>query len=1184
MSLHILTLAAAFLLFSPAHAADNAVLGYSPDKGFAEAGPPSASTAVPAVPCAATSMYNAASGYRLSVDGKVLEGGGLTDLEAQRCQDSRMAQAGISIQSDVHGYQKILSMGAWPDPAWRGQQVYFTGYWNYSRWVGKAEARLFAPGRSQKSRPFAIVPLDERGQGSWTPTGQDGIPGFRLVLRVYDGKGNFDETEPYDVRVSSEAKAPLPGPVPERERNVVYGKNHLALSRIPVTGAAVTVSGASIKPGQRVFVLGREVPISPNGAFAVQEILPPGRNDVAVKVEGAEPLDFVRSIYIAQDKWFYVALADLTIGNNSTQGPAAIVTDDTEHYNKTVFMDGRLAYYLKGRIKGDWLLTASADTREQPLSTIFSSMDEKDPRYLLRQLDPNLYYPVYGDDSTMIEDAPTQGKFYVRLERRDSYVMWGNYTVGLHGNELAALDRGFYGARLHAVTGASTKFGERRAALDGFLGDPGTLSSREEYRGTGGSLYYLKHLDITAGSDLVSVEVRDKNSGIVVSNQDLVRGQDYDIDTLQGRVVLSQPLASTSDDNLVIRSGDISGNPVYLVVRYEYQPGLAQMNKYDFGGRVSEWIGNNIEVGANSINQNDPASGESRVEGADLTLRYTPSTYIKGELARSYGAGAGASNSADGGYTFSTVAQNTGVQKADAARLEGAMQLSDLDKDWSGTIKGYWKDRGAGFSTPGELTDAETRQFGGALSKPFPGNIQADVKYDQVDTEGGPKTQNLDAQLRKGWGEHWSTSLASNYSLTSSSDSTIQKAGPQTSVGAQIDYDSHKAWSLHGFDQGTLNGAKVDNSRYGVGGRWSPASRWTLTGEGSKGQGQLGGKIGSEVRFNDRSTFYTNYQLETDRSDTGEVGRTGQLVSGVRSRYSDSASVFGEERWQYGSGPAGLTHAYGLDVSELDGWHWGLTGEFGTLSDPTAGEIKRTAATGSIGITRKDVKWSSTLEYRDNGGQAPRQTWLTRNSFDCRVNPDWRLITKFSYSLSSSGQGDYYDGTFTEGVLGFAYRSTTNDRLNALFEYTYFADLASPGQITATSATPDYRERSNVVSADANYDLTPPLTIGGKFAARLGQVQMGRTGDNPWFSSNAYLGILRLDWHAVKHWDFMVEGRQLRVVQASDVRTGALLAVYRHIGNNLKLGGGYNFTDFSDDLTDLSYKSHGWFINIIGKF
>jgi hypothetical protein len=30
------------------------------------------------------------------------------------------------------------------------------------------------------------------------------------------------------------------------------------------------------------------------------------------------------------------------------------------------------------------------------------------------------------------------------------------------------------------------------------------------------------------------------------------------------------------------------------------------------------------------------------------------------------------------------------------------------------------------------------------------------------------------------------------------------------------------------------------------------------------------------------------------------------------------------------------------------------------------------------------------------------------------------------------------------------------------------------------------------------------------------------------------------------------------------------------------VGAGYNFTDFSDDLTDLSYDHQGMFVNLIG--
>ena len=35
-------------------------------------------------------------------------------------------------------------------------------------------------------------------------------------------------------------------------------------------------------------------------------------------------------------------------------------------------------------------------------------------------------------------------------------------------------------------------------------------------------------------------------------------------------------------------------------------------------------------------------------------------------------------------------------------------------------------------------------------------------------------------------------------------------------------------------------------------------------------------------------------------------------------------------------------------------------------------------------------------------------------------------------------------------------------------------------------------------------------------------------------------------------------------------------------GENMKVGAGYNFTDFSDDLTDLRYDHRGVFFNIIG--
>lgn len=78
--------------------------------------------------------------------------------------------------------------------------------------------------------------------------------------------------------------------------------------------------------------------------------------------------------------------------------------------------------------------------------------------------------------------------------------------------------------------------------------------------------------------------------------------------------------------------------------------------------------------------------------------------------------------------------------------------------------------------------------------------------------------------------------------------------------------------------------------------------------------------------------------------------------------------------------------------------------------------------------------------------------------------------------------------------------------------------------------------------------------------------------------------MLRLDWKVVRRWDWLLELRSLRAKELGDRRTGWLTAGYYHINENVKLGLGYNFTDFSDDLTDMRYRSRGWFINLLGKF
>ena len=178
-------------------------------------------------------------------------------------------------------------------------------------------------------------------------------------------------------------------------------------------------------------------------------------------------------------------------------------------FNDDVYTRGRLAFYLKGKIKGRYILTAAADTGEQKLKSIFKGLDDKDPRTFLKRLDPDDYYPVYGDDSMAVEDAPTKGKFYVRLDKGSEPCDVGQFQVQHHRHEVPAPPaRPLWCARCLSLQYAGTRWRCATLAVDVHAAMPGTVPQRDVFRGTGGSAYFVKHQDVTPGSDTVSIEVR----------------------------------------------------------------------------------------------------------------------------------------------------------------------------------------------------------------------------------------------------------------------------------------------------------------------------------------------------------------------------------------------------------------------------------------------------------------------------------------------------------------------------------------------------------------------------------------------------------------------------------------------------------------------------------------------------
>src|SRR5690606_5441054 len=110
----------------------------------------------------------------------------------------------------------------------------------------------------------------------------------------------------------------------------------------------------------------------------------------------------------------------------------------------------------------------------------------------------------------------------------------------------AQYNRSLYGAGLHWRSRRSTAFGEPGTSVRAFASEAQTAPGHSEFLGTGGSLYYLRHTNILPGSDKVVVEVRDRRTGRTEARVQLQRGADYEVDALQGRILLTRPLSQVT--------------------------------------------------------------------------------------------------------------------------------------------------------------------------------------------------------------------------------------------------------------------------------------------------------------------------------------------------------------------------------------------------------------------------------------------------------------------------------------------------------------------------------------------------------------------------------------------------------------------------------------------------------------
>jgi len=304
--------------------------------------------------------------------------------------------------------------------------------------------------------------------------------------------------------------------------------------------------------------------------------------------------------------WILVGLGEGTVGYNALSGHMENLTEAGQ--DDRFYDDERLAFYAKGQVKGEWLLTLSYDSAK--------GRGDTGSRSLFQTIDPNTYYTLYGDTGQQQYDAASSRKIYLKIERDQFYALFGDFDTGLTVTELSRYSR--------RMNGFKSEWQGKNFEANVFGTQTAQAYARDEIRGDGTSgLYHLLRKNIVTNSDKITIEIRDRfRSEIIIESRPMSRFTDYNIDYDTGAIFFKEPIHSR-DDNF---------NPIYIVA--EYETAGADTGALTYGGRIgAKLLDNKLKAGFTYIHEGQ-VSGNGNSYGVDAKWSIGAGTTIKGEFAR----------------------------------------------------------------------------------------------------------------------------------------------------------------------------------------------------------------------------------------------------------------------------------------------------------------------------------------------------------------------------------------------------------------------------------------------------------------------------------------------------------------------------------------------------------------------
>jgi hypothetical protein len=850
----------------------------------------------------------------------------------------------------------------------------------------------------------------------------------------------------------------------------------------------------------------------------------------------------------------------------------------------------RAAMYLKGKVKGDYLLTMAYDSDKDTRPQLFDSID------------PNAFYPVYGDSSVRGFDAQSSGKLYVRVDKNKSFLLYGDYTT-TDDNPARAL--GQYNRSLSGLRG---HFEEGKVIANAFVAQQSFKQVVDEFpaRGVSGP-YSVSNPNGIKGSEKIDIVVRSRNqTSVILKTTALTRGTDYEFEPFNGQILFRSPIPSI-DDQL---------NPVSIRVTYEVDQGGDRYTVY--GGDVRLKITDSMTVGVSAAKDSNPAAPQT-VVGANLLLKLAKNTELLGEVARSSSV---VNTNANGFNTNNSAnfANKSGAFNGTATRLEirhsdetlrGNAYVMRADNDFnnaSSGVTGGQQDLGGALTykaterititADGKRTEdrvlgsqSDSASLAGDLKLTDRLTIGAGVRHVQQNAVSQNQQSASNCLLTNtanysggvtGYNTGYGISQVGNQQIDPATGLPVVCTANTPIAGATpaVGLDRNAVFGRIAFkatDKLTIDGElqRISGTDPGntikLGAKYAATDTLNFTGEVQR---EFGGdsndnlyRFGADWRVADKTRLYTRYEYSHAYGATYGLG-TGPLTRafalGVDTQYMQDGTLYNEYRLTDSGSGKSVQNAIGL----RNGWKVAeglrLITNIERLNS-TAGDS--TAAGVGVEYTASELwKGSGRIEWRED----PANTnWLLTAGIARKLDRDWTFVGREYFNLINpkNGATDTRQNRFQ---LGFAYRPVDNNRFDALGLYERKSETSAEKQNT-----------TNIVSLRGNYHPSRPWFVSGRFATKqVNELLLGTVND----SYRASLLGARVTYDVTNRWS--VGGITTMLAGSGGARQyGYGLEVGYTLMDNLLVTLGYNWRGFrDDDLTGSDYTNRGWVLGVRYKF